>query len=112
MIISVSGTPGTGKTRLAKSFVKKGFVYVDLKKIKGISLGYDKKRKCRIVDVKKIAKKVAELIKNNPKKSFVFDSHLSHYMPKKYVDLCIIAKCDLKTLQRRLAKRGYSKKKD
>jgi len=111
MIIAVSGTPGTGKTRLAKSFVKKGFVYVDLKNIKGISSGYDKKRKCRIIDTTMMVKKVIVLIKKNPEKSFVFDSHLSHYIPKKYVDLCIITKCSLKTLQKRLVKRGYSKKK-
>jgi len=111
MRIAVSGTPGTGKTRLAKSFVKKGFVYVDLKKIKGISSGYDKKRKCRIIDIKKMVKKIIEMVEDNPKTSFVFDSHLSHYIPKKYIDLCIITKCSLKPLQKRLAKRGYSKKK-
>ena len=111
MRIAVSGTPGTGKTRLAKSFVKKRFVYVDLKNIKGISSGYDKKRKCRIIDTTIMVKKIIELIKKNPEKSFVFDSHLSHYIPKKYVDLCIITKCSLKTLQKRLVKRGYSKKK-
>ncbi len=41
----------------------------------------------------------------------VIDSHLSHYLPRKIVDLCIITKTSLKTLQKRLKKRRYSKKK-
>ena len=32
-------------------------------------------------------------------------------MPRKYVDKCIITKCDLKELEKRLQKRKYSKEK-
>ena len=32
-------------------------------------------------------------------------------MPKKYVDLCIVTKCNLKELERRLKKRKYNKEK-
>jgi adenylate kinase len=32
-------------------------------------------------------------------------------LPKKYVDLCIVTKCGLKTLEKRLKKRGYKKQK-
>ena len=45
------------------------------------------------------------------KKDLVIDSHLSHYLPKKYVDLCVVTKCDLKVLKKRLEKRKYSKEK-
>ncbi|GAF74200.1 unnamed protein product, partial [marine sediment metagenome] len=37
--------------------------------------------------------------------------HLSHYLPKKYIDLCIITKCNLKTLEKRLKKKRYNKAK-
>ena len=53
-------------------------------------------------------------IKNNNKNiknGLVIDSHLSHYLPKKYVDLCIVVKCELKELERRLKKKKYSKDK-
>ncbi|MBI5073371.1 AAA family ATPase, partial [Candidatus Woesearchaeota archaeon] len=41
----------------------------------------------------------------------VIDSHVSHYLPKKYVDLCIVTKTNLKKLKKRLQKRNYSKAK-
>ena len=41
----------------------------------------------------------------------VIDSHLSHHLPARYADLCIITKTDLKTLNRRLRKRKYSEQK-
>ena len=49
------------------------------------------------------------IIKKN--KKIVIDGHLSHCVPSKHVDLCIVTRCDLKTLKRRLEKRGYGKLK-
>ena len=52
------------------------------------------------------------IIKNKKiKKGIIIDSHLSHYLPKKYVDLCIVTKCDLKILKNRLKKKKYSEDK-
>ena len=41
----------------------------------------------------------------------IIDSHLSHHLPKKYVDLAIITKTELKILEKRLKKRRYNKDK-
>lgn len=41
-------------------------------------------------------------------KDVVIDSHLSHYLDKKYVDLCVVVKCNVMVLEKRLKKRGYS----
>ena len=41
----------------------------------------------------------------------MIDSHLSHFLPSKYVDKCYVTKCNLKELEKRLKKRKYSKKK-
>ena len=109
MIICISGTPGTGKTTLAKSISKKiKCAYLDVNKIiqeNNLEEGYDQKRKCKIIDTKKLSKILIKLIKEN--KRLIIDSHLSHYLPNKYIDLCIITKTDLKTLQKRLQKRKY-----
>ncbi len=119
MIICITGTPGAGKTTLAKILLKElGYPLLDVRKFikeKGISEGFDKKLKCDIIDVKKLNK---ELIKEigRVKKEFsptgiIIDSHLSHYLPKRYIDMCVVTKCDLKELNNRLRKRKYSKEK-
>lgn len=118
-VITVTGTPGTGKTRVARRIAReKGYKYVDAKTLitkNKLFEGYDKKRKTKIVDTEKLnrflIKKINELKKGGKTKGVVIDSHLSHYLPKKYVELCIVTKCDLKRLKKRLAKRRYSEKK-
>ena len=148
-LIIVTGAVGTGKTTLAKKLAGKlNYEYIDVNKIikkYKISEGYDKKRKTKVIDIKKLNKylikeildiktsnnksinkklpikksniKKTLLLKNKTNKKLkiknglVIDSHLSHYLPKRYVDLCIVTKCNLKTLEKRLKKRGYSKGK-
>ncbi len=113
MIIAVSGTPGTGKTKLAKGLAKAlNYRYLDVKKLideKKIGSGYDRKRKCKIVDTGKLNKALIELIRKNP--DLVIDSHLSHYLPNEYVHKCIITTCGLDVLKKRLEDRGYAKGK-
>lgn len=117
MIICVSGTPGTGKTTLAKELAK-GIKaeYVDVKKLvkeKHLADSYDKEKKCDVVDVKKLNKVLIEIIKKAKKSnsSLVIDSHLSHFLPRSYVDFCIITTCELKKLKKRLEKKGYGSQK-
>ncbi|MCM2324943.1 MAG: adenylate kinase family protein [Candidatus Woesearchaeota archaeon] len=113
MAIIVSGTPGTGKTTFAKKLAKEnGLEYIDVNKIieeHGLSEGLDKDRDAKIIDVKRLNKVLIEIIKKD--NDIVIDSHLSHYLSKKYVDVCYITKCSLKELKRRLEERGYSKEK-
>ncbi len=114
----ITGTPGTGKTTLAKALSKKSnYEYINVNKIinkYNISEGYDKKRKTKIVDIKKLNKYLIMEINNaksNKSNGIIIDSHLSHHMPKRYVDLCIVTKCNLKILEKRLKKKKYSKEK-
>lgn len=113
-VICVTGTPGTGKTVVAKALAKKlNYKYIDVNEVivkYKLVEGYDKKRQCNIVDEKKLAKVLIAIIKER-KKGLVIDSHLSHYIPANYVDLCIVTKCDLKALKKRLEGRGYLKEK-
>ncbi len=126
-VIIVTGTPSTGKTTLSKELAKKlNFQYIDvnetIKKYK-LTEGYDKKRNTKIVDVKKLNNALIKEINNfkksiknkktnkNIKNGIIIDSHLSHYLPKKYVDLCVVTKCDLNVLKKRLEKKKYNKAK-
>jgi adenylate kinase len=115
-VIIVTGTPGTGKTFVAKKIAAKHkFLHIDvtdLIKSNKLSDGYDKKHQSLIVDTEKLNQFLVSIIRESKnQKGIVIDSHLSHYLPPKYVDACIVTKCDLKVLQRRLIKRGYSAKK-
>ena len=113
-VIIVSGTPGTGKTKIAKLISKEiKYKYIDLNlliKSRRLFDYFDKKRKSNVVDIKKLNRFIIKFIKKW-KTNLVFDSHLSHFIPKKYVNLCIIAKCDIKKLKSRLIKRKYNKLK-
>ncbi len=112
-VIIVTGSVGSGKTTISQKLAKKlNYTYIDVNKLikeNKLSSGYDKERKCKIIDIKKLNNVLINTIKNS--KNLVIDSHLSHYLPKKYVDLCIVTKCDLKILEKRLKKRKYNKDK-
>ena len=118
-IIIVSGTPGTGKTTLSKELTKKlNFHYIDVKKIISkykLSEGYDKKRNSKIIDVNKLNKKlileIKSISKNKKYSGIIIDSHLSHYLPRKYADYCIVTKCSINELNKRLKKKKFSKHK-
>lgn len=106
MIVSITGSPGTGKTSVSKK-VSKALVYrlVELNKLaedKKLYLGYDRKRGAKIVDIKKIQKEVAKL--NNT----VIESHYSHLIKS---DLVFVLRRDPKELIKIYKKRGWSKKK-
>lgn len=113
MIIIVTGTPGTGKTTLAKKIAESyNHEYVDVKALlekSDICEGFDSERECLVVDPKKLSKLLFNLIGKNNR--LVIDSHLSQCLPKKYVDLCIVCKCELPELKRRLKERGYNQQK-
>lgn len=113
MIIAVTGSPATGKSTLAKRLAEElGLEHIDLNKAiveKGWHEGRDEKRDTLIVDETSLTRRVKSLLK--PKKSYVVDSHLSHFISSEMVNVCIVCTCELKELRRRLEKRGYADKK-
>ena len=112
--IVVSGSVGTGKTLVSKKLARKyNLFYFNINDfIKGNKLydSYDRKRQTFVVDTRKLIPILINAIKKS-KRVIIFDSHLSHYIPRKYVKLCIVCKCDLNKLKTRLEKRKYSKDK-
>mgnify|MGYP001580649124 CR=1 FL=1 len=150
--IIVTGTPGTGKTAIAKKLARRlKYHYLDVNNLINkykLSEGYDRKRRTKIIDIKRLNKALVDFIdflknyringnapmssasraktlknlnikkisiKNQNKlkkfKGIIIDSHLSHYLPKKYADICIVTKCSLNVLEKRLKEKKYDKNK-
>ncbi|HJW97080.1 MAG TPA: adenylate kinase family protein [archaeon] len=110
MIISVSGTPKTGKTSVAKALARKlGWRLVSLNMLasqKKLYMGYDRARKSRIVDIPRLRTEVRRLSKIN--RNMILESHYSHDMP---CDVVVILRTNPGELRRRMRRAGWSKKK-
>jgi len=140
MIIAISGTPGTGKTYIAKKLSKASksrLEYFDLNKyIKDNRLydSYDRKAKTFDVDIDVLKHIINPTLKYHKSRDKFMDSIVgktisidilikkipksangiivdSHLSHYLDNDYCIIVKTDLKKLYNRLKKRDYSKKK-
>ncbi|MBI2144050.1 AAA family ATPase [Candidatus Woesearchaeota archaeon] len=111
----MTGTPGTGKTTLAKKLsLLLGYTYFDVNsfiKDAHIYSSYDRKRRSYVVDTAELASellKVSEKAMKTGQKGIIFDSHLSHYLPSRHADLCLVTTCSLKKLRQRLLRKGYA----
>ncbi len=106
MIIAISGTPGTGKTEVAKRLTKVlGWMYVSLNELaeeEELYEGYDEERRCKIVDIEGLRREVKILGYSH--KNMILDGHFSHDMP---CDIVIVLRTDPKVLRKRLADRKY-----
>lgn len=108
MRIVITGTPGTGKSEVAKLLGKRlGIRVVDLKPfLERAKVGYDEKRKSDVIDEEKLVRLLKGL-----KGDFILEGHLTHYFPPDEVDLCVVLTCSGKELRERLRKRGWSEEK-
>lgn len=111
VLICITGTPGTGKSTLAQKLSQQGFHRLDLHThYEKLATGFNKAKDCYDLDIKKVIAFVKQQQKKHPK--IVLDSHISHYLPSRMVDVCIVCICsNLKTLEKRLQVRHYSAKK-
>jgi adenylate kinase len=103
MIIALTGTPGTGKTSIAREL--DGFNTLDLTKfVKQNGLGEQEDE--FEVDIETMVKALEDEI--DPEEDTVIDGHLSHHFP---ADFCVVLRCNPEELRERLSERGYPEEK-
>ena len=109
MIISLTGTPGSGKTAISSYLREKGETVIDLNQYieeKGLKERFDRKRDTYNVDVNRLN---ASLKTSVPREGNVFlDGHLSHFLD---CDVIIVIRCNPSILYERLKKRNYPEQK-
>jgi len=107
--IVITGTPGTGKTKIAKHLAKRtGIELVDLKEFVNRNHIFKIEKGQKVVDVGLLGKKLLSRIKKS--KDYIVEGHLACEI-RIPADFVIVLRTNPNKLRARLAKRKYSKKK-
>ena len=103
MQIALTGTPGTGKTTVAKLLPYK---VIDINALVkgGMNLGIDPERGCLEADMDALAGRLEEM--DNEEIS-ILEGHFAHH----FVNWAIVLRLSPPSLRSRLEKRGYSMEK-
>jgi adenylate kinase len=116
--IIISGTPGCGKTSVARKIsylIDAEIISLNELAISDkFSFEFDKERDTYIVDFEIflpfILDKIKE-IKNQNYKYLIIESHFSDIIPNDYIDFVFILRCDPDELIKRLKEKNYNIKK-
>ena len=104
MLVALTGTPGTGKTSVAK-VLKEKYSVIHLNELKEFYLDYDEERGSYEVDIEGLRRKFSSFEHSG---TVILEGHFSHEMP---VDIVIVLRCLPDELRRRLEKRKYPEEK-
>ncbi len=103
----MTGTPGTGKTTVAKLLPYRVIDLNALVRDEGLSLGTDPERGCLIADVDALAGRIEELAPDEDDEIVILEGHFSH----QFASEAIVLRTSPKVLRERLARRVYPEKK-
>jgi len=110
MIVAITGTPGTGKTEVAKALAKRtGWKYFSLNEIaedKNLYEGYDEERMSKIVSIEKLREEVNTLAAEH--RNLIIESHYAHDMP---CDVIFVLRTEPAVLRKRMLNKGFHTEK-
>jgi adenylate kinase len=113
-VFYITGSPGVGKSAVASNLADKVNAKIlnlgEISKVKDFSSGYDRRRKCAIVNIKKLEKFVQNFIVKSDK-NVIIDGHFMIKLPKKLLSFIFVLRCEPEELEKRLRKKGYSERK-
>lgn len=102
MIITVTGTPGTGKTTISEALDLQIVGLTRFVKQKGLG----EQREEFEVDIPAMKEALEDEVEEY--EDVVIEGHLAHYFPS---DICFVLRCDPEVLDDRLEERNYSESK-
>ena len=103
MYIILTGTPGTGKTTIAKTLATRGYATITVEELARKHNCLEEVDGDLEVDVEKLAKAISQ-----PEDEIILEGHLAHFMPGR---MNIVLRCHPDTIRKRLEARKYDAKK-
>ena len=108
--VGLTGTPGTGKTTVAKAISDLGVILnvSDLAEERGFLGSFESDEEVKEIDIENLVSVLEEEWITEPVGLTIIEGHLAHHLP---CDVVVVLRCDPDILRERLEKRGYSEKK-
>jgi len=114
-VIAITGTPGTGKSSIARLLAKKiGARLVDIGFLiqnERLTAGFDERRDTLIADMKRIRKRITEIVKESEEKIIVEGHFVPHILPKNWIKTIFVLRRDPEELKEILERRQYKEEK-
>ncbi len=107
--IIIAGTPGVGKTTIAKKVADKiNALHIDLSELamsKKLFSHYDDERDTYVIDENRVVEEVLEIIRKH--EYIVIDTHYPEILPKEEIDMVIILRLHPRVLEERLKNKNW-----
>lgn len=113
LVVVVAGTPGVGKSTIAKALAEKlNGVYVNLSELalsRNLVSYYDGDRETYVIDEEKVLEEVGKIVECN--RVVVIDTHYPEILPNNVVNYVFVLRMNPLKLIERLRSRGWSTRK-
>ena len=114
MRIGITGTPGTGKSTIAKILSEKHDLFLisltEFVKENKLWVEFDEERQTYVIDEEMLYTKLIEILEQR-KDNYIVEGHFLDIIPTQYFDKVFVFRTPIRILRQRLSERNYHEKK-